>query len=61
MTDADDLKYLLDKRAAIYTTLKNILCEPQGNSYYVRLANTLRNELYAADRGIAVLRGKIDE
>jgi len=60
MTDTEELKYLLDRRAAMHTSLLNILYAPRGNHYNVLDASTLRENIADLDRQILVLREKID-
>ena len=60
MTDAEELGYLLDRRAAMYTSLLNILYAPRTNSYNVLDASTLRENIADLDRQILTIRERID-
>ena len=60
MTDTDELKYLLDKRAAMYTSLLNIIYAPRGNHYNVLDAANLKENIADLDRQILALRERID-
>ena len=60
MTDTEELGYLLDRRAAMYDSLLNILYAPSTNSYNVLDASTLRENIADLDRQILIIRERID-
>ena len=60
MTDAEELKYLLDRRAAMHDSLLNILYAPRGNHYNVLDASTLKENLADLDRQILTIRERMD-
>ena len=60
MTDAEELKYLLYRRAAMHDSLLNILYAPRGNNYNVLDASTLKENIADLDRQILGIRERMD-
>jgi len=61
MTDTEELGYLLDRRAAMYDSLLNILYAPRGNHYDVSDVSTLRENILDLDRQILTIRERMNE